>query len=105
MKIVYITKSFALKAGVERVLADKMNYLVEHHNYEVSLITYEQGNHPQAYTLNESIKTIDINKRFFKLSRYNIFLRIWKTLLLKKAFKKDLSAQLSRINPDIKQIC
>ena len=35
MKIMYIIKALAMKAGLERVVSDKMNYLAEH-GYEVS---------------------------------------------------------------------
>lgn len=100
-KLVYITKSFAQKAGVERILADKMNYLAESTNYNITLITYEQGAHKIAYQLNKAIKVIDINKRFFTLKRYNILLRIWKFFQLRKAFKQELSSILLEINPDI----
>lgn len=100
-KLVYITKSFAQKAGVERILADKMNYLTEYCNYDITLITYEQGDHNIAYQLNKDIKFIDINKRFFTLKRYNILLRIWNYYKLRKAFKQELSSILLVINPDI----
>ena len=29
MKILFIIKSFAMKAGVERLMSDKMNYMAE----------------------------------------------------------------------------
>ena len=63
-KIVYVLKSFAVKAGTERVMSDKMNYLAEH-GYNVTLITYEQGVHPQVFPLNPSIRHIDLDTRFF----------------------------------------
>ena len=54
-KIVYVMKSFAVKAGVERVMSDKMNYLAGQ-GYEVVMVTYEQGQHPDAFPLHPAIR-------------------------------------------------
>ena len=54
-KIVYVLKSLAVKAGTERVMSDKMNYLADH-GYSVTLITYEQGDHSLAFPLHPSIR-------------------------------------------------
>ena len=75
MKIVYFFKSFILKAGMERILSDKMNYLVKEYDYDVTFITYEQGNHPMAFPLDERVKVIDLNVRYFKIFEMNIFKR------------------------------
>jgi hypothetical protein len=45
MKIVYVYDSIARIGGMERILTDKMNYLVEIYGHEVYLITSSQGNH------------------------------------------------------------
>ena len=37
MKILYLIKSFAMKAGVERVISDKVNWLADH-GYEIMLV-------------------------------------------------------------------
>ena len=44
MKIIILTMSYAMIAGVERLLSDKMNYMAER-GYEITMVTYEQGNH------------------------------------------------------------
>lgn len=43
MKIVYLYSSLAITGGIERVLIDKMNYLVNRYGYEVYMITSDQG--------------------------------------------------------------
>lgn len=101
MKLVYITKSIAIKAGLERILVDKMNYLAEFQKYDIYLVTYEQGGHKISYPLNNDIKVIDINKRFFTLKKYNILFRLWKMFHLRRTFRKELSSTLSKIDPDI----
>lgn len=49
MKIVYIYKSMAQLGGTERILTDKINYLSDVMKYQVTLITYEQGEHPLSF--------------------------------------------------------
>ena len=68
MKIIYLLKSFAAKGGEERVMADKMNYLAEK-GYDIILITYEQGEHKQAYPLHPTIRHYDIDTRFFTVTK------------------------------------
>ena len=45
MRIVYVTDSFAICGGIERVLTDKMNYLSSKYGYDVVLMTLYQGPH------------------------------------------------------------
>lgn len=42
MKLLYVTDAFAVYGGIERVLAEKMNYLSDHLGYEVVLLTVNQ---------------------------------------------------------------
>lgn len=99
MKIVYILKSFAMKAGVERVMSDKMNWLAEH-GYEITMVTYEQGQHPLAFPLHPSIRHVDLDTRFFSVERFGYprrLLMIWKMRYL---FRKRLQTFLDEICPD-----
>ena len=63
-----------MKAGVERLMSDKMNYMAEQGN-EITLVTYEQGDHPMAFPLNDNIQHIDLDTRFFSLKKY-LYLQI-----------------------------
>ena len=74
MKIMYIIKALAMKAGLERVVSDKMNYLAEH-GYEVSLVTYEQGEHALGFPLHPSIHHFNLDARFFKLGEKPLWKR------------------------------
>ena len=100
MKIVYFFKSFILKAGMERILSDKMNYLVKEYDYDVTFITYEQGNHPMAFPLDERVKVIDLNVRYFKIFEMNIFKRFIAKYKKLNLLKKKLHDTLNNINPD-----
>ena len=100
MKIVYIFHAFASKAGVERILSNKMNYLVSHYGYDVTFITYEQGNHPFAYYLDKRIKVVDLDVLFYPLYALNPLKRFIKKSKIKHLFKSKLSNILEKINPD-----
>ena len=99
-KILYILKSIAMKAGLERVVSDKMNWLAEH-GYDVTLITYEQGCHPLAFPLHPNIKVYDIDTQFYKLRRFSLFIRYYKYQKMKTLFGRRLKAIINKNNPDI----
>ena len=100
MRIMYIIKSFAMKAGVERVMSDKMNYLVEH-GYEVTLVTYEQGNHPQAFPLNDAIHHHNIDACFFKLSYMPLWKRPLERVKMRKRFRKGFQKIVDEERPEV----
>ena len=100
MKILFVIKSFAMKAGVERLMSDKMNYMAEQGN-EITLVTYEQGDHPMAFPLCSNIQHIDLDTRFFSLKRYALLLRVIAVLKMKRVFKKRLQKVVDSVQPDI----
>lgn len=99
MKIIYILRSFALKAGTERVMSDKMNYLAEH-GYEVTLVTYEQGSHPKAFPLHPSIRHIDLKTRFYVIEKYGLLKRLIMMRRMRTLFRKRLQQTLDEVKPD-----
>ena len=99
-KIVYVLKSLAVKAGTERVMSDKMNYLADH-GYSVTLITYEQGDHSLAFPLHPSIRHIDLDTRFFLLNRCGYHKRLFLMLKMRRQLKNRLQTVLDEIEPDI----
>ena len=100
MKIAYILSSFIAKAGTERILSDKMNYLVKRYGYDITFITYEQGNHPMAFSLDKRIRVIDLNTRFFPLYKLNPVRRVIAKSFQKRKLKSKLHDVLSVFNPD-----
>ena len=100
MKITYILSSFIAKAGTERILSDKMNYLANRYGYDITFITYEQGNHPMAFSLDKRIRVIDLNTRFFPLYKLNPVRRVIAKSFQKRKLKSKLHDVLSVVNPD-----
>ena len=58
MRLLYINDAVAIYGGLERVLVEKINWLVEQDNYEVYLLTANQGVHPLSFPLHSKVKMI-----------------------------------------------
>jgi len=101
MRILYVFRSLAYWGGIERILVDKMNYLVTMYGYEVYMLTTDQGNHPVPYQLEPEVHLEDLDIRFHQQYRYRIFKRIMVAKRLERLFKKRLSVRLHEIQPDV----
>ena len=100
MKILIIHRSFALVGGAERVIIDKANYLCEH-SHEVMLVSYEQGEHPIPYKLHPSVSYLDLDCRFFTLSRYSIHKRLYHFFRLKRKLMSSLRNAIEAYSPEV----
>lgn len=100
MKIVYLYSSLAIMGGVERVLVDKMNYLVNH-GYEVYMITADQGQHPVSYRVDERIQLYDLQIRFHSQYQYNGWQRLIEGRRLSRLYLQRLREKLEIIKPNV----
>ena len=98
--VLYIWRSMALLAGIERTLSSKINWLASH-GYKVLLITYEQGSHPIILTLHPNVIIIDLKTPFYSLSRYPLYIRFYKYFQLKSVFYKRLREVVKENCPDV----
>lgn len=101
MKVIFLFRSLAIMGGVEKVIIEKMNVFAEHLNYNVTIITYEQGNHKIPFTLSPKVNYIDLNCVFYKLYQNNILKRTFKFLYLKSKFRKKINRIINDVKPDI----
>lgn len=101
MKIVYLYPSLAVWGGVERVLVDKMNYLVRQYNYEVYMITSDQGEHKIPYNLDTRVKFIDLDIRFHLRYKQRGLFRYLKYYQQNRLYHKRLRKQLEKISPNV----
>ena len=100
MKLVYLYSSFAIMGGVERVLVDKMNYLVSH-GYEIYMVTSDQGQHPIPYKLDHRVHFCDLQIRFHSQYQYRGWHRIREGRRLKRLYHLRLKEKLEEVRPDI----
>ena len=101
MKIVYLYPALAIWGGVERILVDKMNYLVCEYGQDVYMITSDQGKHPIPYHLDERVHVIDLDICFYTRYKYGLIRRIWMYFQMTRQYKNKLRRVLSEIQPDI----
>lgn len=101
MRILYITDAFAIWGGMEKVLADKMNYLVTHFGYKVHLLTVNQGTHEVPFHLHSDILHSDLQIRMHQQYEYHGIRRLLKKRQLQKLLKTQIEKSISEIKPDI----
>ena len=100
MKIVYILDTLARVGGVERIMADKMNWLAAN-GHEVTLITAAQGQHPHSFRLSDNVRHVDIDARFHVQYRYGYPMRLWVRWRMNRRFQRNLNREISATDPDV----
>lgn len=101
MKILYVTDALAIWGGIERVLSDKINYLVRECGYEVYVVTADQGSHPIPFPLDKRVGIEDLKIRFHQQYNYTGIRRLMKHRELEKLFCNRLAAIISEIRPSV----
>lgn len=101
MKVVYFYPQFVNSAGTERILIEKANCLAELYDYEIVLLTFQQGNHPLSYSLSDKVKHVDLDTRYDSLYQYNSFVRLWKWYLLDRVLQERFNTFMQEFRPDI----
>lgn len=101
MRLLYVFRNLAIWGGIERILVDKMNYLVTHYGYEVFMLTANQGNHPVPYPLAEGVCMEDLNIRFHDQYKYKGIRRLYDRLKRFRLFRRRLKEKIGIIRPDI----
>ena len=101
MKVLFVTDAFAVWGGMERVLADKMNYLAERYDNKIILLTINQGNHSIPFPLHSQIKHVNLDINMHQQYAYHGIRRLQKRWQLKHLLKNKLNSFLQQINVDI----
>ena len=100
MKIAYLFPHYAQKAGTERILTDKMNWLSQR-GHEVFALSYEQGDHPYAFPLNDEVRKVDFNVRFFPLYKCHAVKRLLLMVVLRCRLVSRLRAFVEQERPHL----
>lgn len=101
MKIVYVNDAVAIWGGLERLLVEKMNLMVERLGYEVHLVTESQGSHPFPYPLHPNIIHTDLGVGLHQKYRYHGLKRLVKTIQLEYNYITRLRRLIRKLCPDI----
>lgn len=101
MEIVYIIYSISNMTGIERMFVAQMNYLAECCGYKVTLLTYDQGDAPDAYPLSERVRHIDYGIKRFHVYRYPMVLRPFILRKWNRRLRRCITDTVSELVPDI----
>lgn len=97
MKIMYVTDQLYLHGGIEKMLAQKINYWIVNYGYEVVLCTSEQRNNDFIYEVDSKLKHVNLAINYFRNQSYFHPKNILKSILHFK-FLREL---IRKENPDI----
>jgi len=101
LKLVYVTPALYMAGGVERVLTLKANYFAEHFGYDITIVLTEGKGKPLFYPLSEKITVINLDIGFEELWTCSFLKKIVVYLRKQRRFKRQLTAELMRLRPDI----
>lgn len=101
MRLLYVNDALAIWGGLERLLADQMNMLVEMYGYEVHLATVNQGDHPLPYPLHPNIVHTDLGVGLHHKYRYHGLRRLVKTIQLEYNYITRMRRLIREWCPDI----
>ncbi|MCA5004124.1 glycosyltransferase family 4 protein [Sphingobacterium bovistauri] len=100
MRILYTILGTFNSGGMERVLANKANYLARL-GYEVIIITTDQKNRKPYFDMDESIQHIDLGINYTDDISKNIFSRTVSYLRKRYLHKARIGAVLNQFRPSI----
>lgn len=100
MKIIYCIACTCHSGGMERVLANKANYLTGH-GYEVVIVTTDQQGLPPFFPLAEQIRCIDLGINYEENNGKSFANKLLHYPLKQYRHQKRLAAILKREKPDI----
>ena len=89
MKIVYCIHSLFNSGGMERVLTNKANFLVNNIDCEIKIVTTEQENKLPFYELDPKIEIINLDVNYSKDNSKNVFSKIINTFFKFRKHKKN----------------
>lgn len=108
MKLVFCVNQIKNHGGIERVLSQRVNYLMKNFNYDITIITTDNNSKnfkgkDYYFPLNFNIKIIDLNINYDDLLQKdcNYLVKKIKYMKLKKIHLKKLKEIIKEINPDV----
>lgn len=100
MKLVYFIAGTYNSGGMERVLANKANYLVSH-GHEVIIVTTDQRGQKPFFPLDERIVCYDLGINYEENNGKSFFNKVLHYPFKQWKHKKKLSELLNRLHADI----
>lgn len=101
MKLLYVENTLANHGGIERVITDKLNWLVEYGGCEVCLLVANQGSHPIVFPLNPKVECHDLGIMFHQMYHYSGWKRYHLFFQRQQLFRQRMAAWIQSFSPDV----
>ncbi len=102
MKIIYVYSTLATSGGTERIIAEKANYLAEHFDYDVTILTcFQQKNEPNFFCVSEKVKQVFLEIPLNKQYKYKYPTRLWVKWKINRQLRNTISQYVMQEDPDI----
>ena len=99
--IVFCTPALYSSGGVERVVSFKASFFAEQLGYDVTIIVTEGRGRECFFPLSDKVKIVNFELGFEDLWKASFLRKVFLYLSKQRKYKKMLSAELMRIQPDI----
>ena len=101
MKIVYLIHSTCNPGGMERVLLNKVRYLVEEKGLDVTVVTTDQHERPPFYPFPEGVKMVDLGVNYSEDNGKPFLKKLLGFLKRRRLHKKRMTEVLAQVKPDV----
>ena len=101
MKILYCIPSLSESGGTERIVTQKINFLLQFEQYDITIVTTEGINKKPFYDLHQSAKVIELNINFLEEFRKPLYSKYIGTKRKLKEYKNKLIQIINTQNIDI----
>lgn len=101
MKILYLIHSTYNPGGMERVLLNKVRYLVEEKGWDVTVVTTDQHERASFYPFPEGVKMIDLGVNYSEDNGKPFLKKLMGFLKRRRLHKKRMTEILAQVKPDV----
>ena len=101
MKILYTIHSLYNPGGMERVLLNKVTYLIEKLHWDVTIVTTDQKGRPTFYPFPKGVRMIDLGINYSDDNSKGFFAKFMGYMRRKCKHKRLLTELLRREKPDV----
>lgn len=101
MKLIYCIHSVYNPGGMERVLLNKVRYLVEKMGWDILIVTTDQHNRPPFYPFPAEVRMVDLGINYSEDNAKGTLAKVRGYLKRRKQHKKVLTALLMQEKADI----
>jgi len=101
MKLIYCIHSVCNPGGMERVLLNKVTYLVRNLGWDITVVTTDQKGKAPFYPFPKEVRMIDLDINYSDDNSKNVFRKITGYLYRKQLHRKRLSTLLEKEKADI----